>query len=74
MKELATAAEVIEQLGGPTAIGRLVGRSAQSAVNWRTAGRLPSDTFLILQAELRSRDMSAPPAVWGILEPTEVAS
>lgn len=72
MRELATVAEVIDALGGPTATGRLVGRSPQSVVNWRASGKLPADTFLILQAELRDREILAPPSIWGIREPSEV--
>ncbi len=61
-------ADVIETLGGPTAVGKLVGRSPQSVVNWRAANRIPPDTFLILQAELRSLGKVAPPALWGMRE------
>lgn len=68
-KVLTTASEVIEELGGPAAAGRMVGRSVQSAVNWRAANRFPADTFLIFQAELRERDMTAPPSIWGIRQP-----
>jgi hypothetical protein len=65
---LESAEEVIKRLGGPTAVGRIVGRSVQSVVNWRIANKLPADTFLILQAELRDRNLQAPPSIWGIRE------
>jgi len=74
MKALDSAGEVISHLGGPTAVGRLVGRSVQSVVNWRTSGRLPADTYLILQAELQDRDLAAPPSLWGIMQPERAAS
>ena len=70
---LTTVAEVIEQLGGPTAVGRIAGRSAQSVVNWRAAEKFPADTFLILDAALKQRDLSAPPSLWGMLEPERAA-
>lgn len=65
---LSTAGDVIQKLGGPTIVGRMVGRSVQSVVNWRNANKLPADTFLILQAELRERELAAPPSIWGIRE------
>ncbi len=68
MKVLSTASEIIDALDGPTATGRLVGRSAQSAVNWRAANRLPADTYLILQTELRERGFEAPASLWNMLE------
>lgn len=70
---LSTAGDVIQKLGGPTVVGRMVGRSVQSVVNWRSANKLPADTFLILQAELRDRDLNAPPSIWGIREAEQAA-
>lgn len=72
-QSLETVAAIVEELGGPTATGKIVGRSAQSAWNWRAANKLPADTFLVLQAELRERGKTAPPSLWGIVEPQGVA-
>lgn len=69
MRTLQTAREIIEELGGPTAVGRIVGRSVQSIVNWRAKNRLPPDTFLLLSAALQEKQISAPPSLWGIKEP-----
>ncbi len=68
MRTLSTAAEVIEALDGPTATGRLVGRSVQSVVNWRAANRLPADTYLILNAALEERGYTAPGSLWNMVE------
>jgi hypothetical protein len=68
--DLHTAGEVIDALGGTAATARLTGRNPQHVSNWRASGRLPADTFLILQAELREREKQAPPAIWGIKEPS----
>ncbi len=65
-QRLETAGDVIVQLGGPTKVGRMVGRSVQSVVNWRNRGKLPADTFPVLQDELRDRNLTAPPSLWGI--------
>lgn len=66
---MLTVKEAIEILGGPTATGRLVGRTAQSAVNWRAVNKFPANTFLILRSALADRDIEAPPSLWGIKEP-----
>ena len=71
MRELHSAAEVIDALGGTAATARIAGRKDQHVSNWRASGRLPADTFLILQAELRERTLSAPPSIWGIREPEQ---
>lgn len=72
-RELRTASEVIDALGGTAETARLTGKKDQHVSNWRAYGLLPSSTFLILQAELRDRDLSAPPSIWGIREPSEAA-
>lgn len=71
MADLQTAGEVIDALGGTAATARLTGRKVQHVSNWRAAGRLPAKTFLVLQAELRERELSAPPSLWGIHEAAE---
>jgi hypothetical protein len=69
-----TVADAIAKLGGPTATGKLVGRSAQSVVNWRAANKFPGDTYLILSAALEDRGLRAPPSMWGLIEPERAAS
>jgi hypothetical protein len=72
-KELQTAGDVIDALGGTAATARIVGKKDQHVSNWRASGRLPAYTFLILQPELESRGKSAPPGLWGIREPEQAA-
>lgn len=71
---LDTVADIVNELDGPTAVGRLVGKSVQSIVNAKAANKLPSDTFLILSEELKSRGCYAPPNLWGIKQPERAAS
>ncbi len=69
-RALTSASEVIDALGGTTATSRITGRKGLTPVyNWRATGRLPADTFLVLQAKLAERGYTAPPALWGIVEP-----
>lgn len=66
---LKTSDEVIDALGGTARVAELTHRLPQSVSNWRKAGRLPSDTFLIISGALKSKGMAAPPSLWGIVEP-----
>lgn len=68
---LRTANEVIDALGGTTPMARLTGRKLQHVSNWRAAGRLPADTFLIVNRALGDINETAHPSVWGIKEPAE---
>ncbi len=68
MRSLETANEVIEALGGPTRVGQLVGRSVQSAVNWRAANRFPANTFPALTDALAEHGYEAPRSLWRIIE------
>lgn len=70
-KPLATAAEVIEALGGPAATARLTGRKAQHVWNWKNSDRLPAETFLVISSELEALGKSAPPSLWGIAVPAD---
>ncbi len=68
-KALSSTSEVIDALGGTTATRLITGRSGSTASNWRARKRFPPDTFLVLKAELQARGYTAPPALWGIVEP-----
>jgi hypothetical protein len=72
-RELQTAGEVIDKLGGTAATARLTDRKVQHVSNWRAAGKLPAKTFLILKKELAARGLTAPAALWGINEPERAA-
>lgn len=74
MAELHTFEEVVEELGGVSAVLRLTGRRWPSHVsNWKKAGRFPSDTYLILQEALVKTGATAPPELWGI-KPAETTT
>ncbi len=63
--------EVIDALGGTSAVGRLLSRRPQAVHNWRgrMRGKFPPETFLILMEELRRNGYSAPSALWGLQPP-----
>jgi len=69
VRELQTASDVIDALGGTAATARLTDRRDQHISNWRKTGRLPANTFLILTGKLQEIDCAASPELWGIKEP-----
>ena len=71
-RNLKSADEVIDALGGTVATADLTGRKAQHVSNWRASGRLPANTFLVISKELSERGKNAPPSIWGITEPEKV--
>jgi hypothetical protein len=60
-----TAASIIDALGGPHAVGRMLGLDIRVVSNWKTRG-FPPDTYVALAAVLRKRHMAAPPELWGM--------
>lgn len=74
MRELTTVSSVIDELGGPTATGRLTGHSAQAVWNWKDTGKLPADTFLVHQQALEAKKLTAPISLWGMKEPERAVS
>jgi hypothetical protein len=69
---LYSASDVIDALGGNVETAKLTNRKDSGVVwNWRKAGRLPRDTFLIISAELERVGKYAPPSLWGMAEPEQ---
>jgi hypothetical protein len=70
---MQTTNEIIKELGGTTAVAKIVKRMPQHVVNWRASGKFPPWTFLILTRELSARGISAPASLWRIEDPNMVA-
>ncbi|MFO0236941.1 MAG: hypothetical protein ACK53Z_02875 [Betaproteobacteria bacterium] len=66
--EPQTPQQIIDLLGGTSAVARMTERSAQAVSNWRSRG-LPSDVFLIMADALKAKGIEADPSLWGILQP-----
>jgi DNA-binding transcriptional regulator YdaS (Cro superfamily) len=73
MQELQSVSAVIDALGGPSALALRVGLTQQAVSQWRARDSIPADKYLLLQAELKRRGLTAPPSLWGIAEPNEAA-
>jgi len=72
LKPCHTARDIIAAIGGDEGngpIAALTGRKTQHVTNWKTDGRLPADTFLIVSAKLAELGYRASPKLWGITEP-----
>lgn len=68
-RDLKTAEDVIDALGGLPALAKLTGRKDSGVPwNWKAAGRFPPNTFLLMQGALRARGYRAPAELWGMLE------
>jgi hypothetical protein len=76
IRPLATASDVIDACGGTVAFAKLIGggREKQHVSNYRATGRLPHDSYLIVTEALKKRRCSAPPAIWGITEPSKAST
>jgi hypothetical protein len=73
-EHLTSVDAVIDALGGPTVVAALLGYPAPNRVsNWRARNSLPSDKYLVMLAALNARGKTAPPSLWGIASPAEVA-
>jgi hypothetical protein len=66
LDELISARDIIAIMGGNQAVAALTGRKTQHVTNWKTDGRLPADTYLILTEALAAKGYQASPKLWGI--------
>lgn len=69
-KKCSTAAQIVFALGGNGPVAELTGRKTQHVTNWKDAGRLPANTYLVLKDALARKGYTASPKLWGIT-PTE---
>jgi len=64
---LTTANDVIDAIGGTKATAVVCAcKNMKPVSNWRRAGRIPSEFFLVLSEELKRRGFKAEPRVFGI--------
>ena len=73
IRVLDTTDEVIDECGGTVAFAKLIARDKQHVSNYRSTGRFPPDTFLIVEAALKKRRCRAPSMLWSITDPAKMA-
>lgn len=73
MRTLDTVEAIVEELGGTGAVAVLTARGPSAVSNWKTARRFSSETYLIIQDALLSKQCRAPASLWGIKEPERAA-
>lgn len=65
-RQLQTAAEVMDALGGNTGVSKLTGGSASRVSNWRVFGRFPPSFYFLMTEELAAKGYRAPASLWGM--------
>lgn len=68
-KPVETALDVIEALGGEDTVKALTNCSNQTLWNWKSFGRFPSDTYVVMNAALAMKGKSAPVSLWRMRRP-----
>lgn len=66
MEQIHTTTEVIEALGGTSAVAALTGRTYAAAFNWRSAVKFPANTYIALSRALEDKNLKAPTSLWGM--------
>ena len=71
--ELTTTTEVVDALGGISAVAALTGSKYTAVHNWRVGPRFPARTYLAISAALAAREMAAPATLWGMISQADQA-
>lgn len=71
LRELTTTAEVIETLDRADSVASLTGRTTNAVHNWKSFGKFPANTFVVMQEALRAKGCSAPTSLWGMVAASE---
>ena len=67
-EQVNSAEEVIDRLGGPTAVANAIGNVSPKAVSmWKSRG-LPAWSFLAVSTLLKNNGLTAPPSLWRMRE------
>jgi hypothetical protein len=69
---ITTVDDVIDALGGTAAIAEMTSALPTAVYNWRAAGKFPTDTYLLIQDELRARGRVAPDHLWPMRRPAGI--
>lgn len=69
--ELASTSEVIDHLGGISAVARLTDSKYNAVCNWKAFTTFPSNTYVAMTDALREKGFHAPASLWGMKEPAE---
>ena len=73
LPNLTTAQEVIERLGGIKGVAEMTNSKYQRVWNWKSFGRFPARTYILMTNELRRRGYTAPTELWSMSEAEQPA-
>ncbi len=68
---LSMAADVIDALGGVSAVAELTQTSYRAAHNWKQRGQFPAKVHLVMVNALHLKGIYAAPSLWGMVEAAE---
>lgn len=65
-KQLITAVNVIDALGGNARVAKLLRTTPTAVSNWRYFGTMPPRTYVAMKHELNRRGYDAPSKLWAM--------
>lgn len=71
MATLTTTKDVIDALGGTTAVAHITGRTYNCVHNWKGFKTFPSNSYVALIGALAAKGHSAPPSLFGMVLPDQ---
>lgn len=66
MRNVSTIPKLVDALGGPSALGALLGITQEAVSNWTARGFIPTGWHLRLSLLARRRGIAIDPAVFGL--------
>lgn len=63
---LANVSDVIDALGGNTAVAEKTKNAISAISNWRRANKFPPNTYILINGELNKIGKTAPSSLWNM--------
>jgi hypothetical protein len=68
MRKLRSVREVLDELGGNTAVARMLNYSTHRVAMWLGKGSFPSNTYVVMRKALSGHRATAPDTLWKMVE------
>lgn len=69
MSKALSTRQIMDALGGTREVARITSRKVSAASMWRSLGKFPPNTYLVLKAAMDAKGIAVDPTLFGMRQP-----